>query len=112
MKYAMLIHIKPGYFESMAEEEQKAISAEYMALAEDPRARGGAQLQGIETATTVRVRDGQTLTANGPYADATEVFAGYYVFEAENLDQAIELAARIPAARQDGAIEVRPLAER
>lgn len=112
MKYAMLIHVKPGYFESMAEDEQKAISAEYMALAEDQRARGGAQLQGIETATTVRVRDGQTLTTDGPYAETKEVFAGFYVFEAENLDQAIELAARIPAARLDGAIEVRPVVER
>ncbi|HTX08855.1 MAG TPA: hypothetical protein VME22_09605 [Solirubrobacteraceae bacterium] len=58
MKYAMLIHVKPGYYESMAEDEQKGVSAEDMALAKDPRARGGAQLQGIETATTVRVQDG------------------------------------------------------
>lgn len=112
MKYAMLIHVKPGYFESMAEDEQKAISGEYVALAEDPRARGVAQLQGIETATTVRVRDGRTLTTDGPYADIKEVFAGFYVFEADNLDEAIELAARIPAARLDGAIEVRPVVER
>jgi hypothetical protein len=112
MKYEMLIHVKPGYFESMAEDERKAISAEYMALAEDPAARGGAQLQGTETVTTVRVRDGQTLTTDGPYADTKEVLAGFYVFEAENLDQAIELAARIPAARLDGAIEVRPVVER
>ncbi len=112
MKYAMLIHEKPGSFEALAEDEQRAVSAEYMALAEDPRARGGAQLQPIETATTVRVRDGQTLTTDGPYADTKEVFGGYYVFEADNLDEAIELAARIPAARFDGAIEVRPLVER
>ena len=86
--------------------------AEYVALAEDPRARGGAQLQPIETATTVRVQDGQTLTTDGPFADTKEVFVGYYVFEADNLDEAIELAARIPAARLGGAIEVRPLVER
>jgi hypothetical protein len=60
----------------------------------------------------VRVQDGQTLTTDGPYADTKEVFAGYIVFEAENLDEAIELAARIPAARLGGAIEVRPLVER
>jgi hypothetical protein len=83
-----------------------------MALAEDPRAVGGAQLQPIETATTVRVRDGQTLTTDGPYADTKEVFAGYYVFEAKDLDEAIELASRIPAARLEGAIEVRPVVER
>jgi hypothetical protein len=112
MKYAMLIHVRPDYVEALAEDEQKAVFAEYMALAEDPRARGGAQLQPIETATTVRVQDGQTLTTDGPYADTKEVFAGYYVFEADNLDEAIELAARIPAARLGGAIEVRPLVER
>ena len=112
MKYAMLIHEKPGYVEALAEDEQKAVFAAYMALAEDPRARGGAQLQPIKTATTVRVQDGQTLTTDGPYADTKEVFGGYYVFEADNLDEAIELAARIPAARLDGAIEVRPLVER
>jgi hypothetical protein len=112
MKYAMLIHEKPGYVQALAEDEQKAVFAEYMALAEDPRARGGAQLQPIETATTVRVQDDQTLTTDGPYVETKEVFGGYYVFEADNLDEAIELAARIPAARLGGAIEVRPLVER
>jgi hypothetical protein len=112
MKYAMFIHQKPGYVEALAEDERKAVFAEYMALAQDPRARGGEQLQPIETATTVRVQDGKTLTTDGPYADTKEVFAGYYVFEADNLDEAIEVAARIPAARHGGAIEVRPLVER
>ena len=112
MKYAMLINVEPGYVETLAEDERKAVFAEYTALAEDPRARGGAQLQPIETATTVRVRDGQTLTTDGPFADTKEVFAGYFVFEADSLDEAIELAARIPAARLGGAIEVRPLVER
>ena len=112
MKYAMLIHEKPGYVEALAEDEQKAVFAEYMALAEDPRARGGAQLQPIETAATVRVQDGRTLTTDGPYADTKEAFGGYYVFEADNLNEAIELAARIPAARLGGAVEVRPLVER
>ena len=112
MKYAMLIHVKPGYVEALAEDEQRAVFAEYRALAEDPRAQGSAPLQPIETATTVRVQDGQTLTTDGPYADTKEVFAGYIVFEAEHLDEAIELAARIPAARLGGAIEVRPVVER
>jgi hypothetical protein len=112
MKYAMLIHEKPGYVGALPEDEQKAVYAEYMALAEDPRARGGAQLQPVETARTVRVQDGETLTTDGPCAGTKEVLGGYYVFEADNLDDAIELAARIPAARLDGAIEVRPLVER
>jgi hypothetical protein len=112
MQYAMLIHAEPGYTDALSEEEQKGVFADYVALGEDPRTRGGAQLQPIETATTVRVQDGQTLTTDGPFADTKEVFVGYYVFEAENLDEAIELAARIPAARLGGAIEVRPLLER
>jgi hypothetical protein len=107
MKYAMLIHYKPGYSDALSEDEQKAVFAEYRALAEDPRVRGSAQLQPIETATTVRMQDGQTLTTNGPYADTKEVFGAYDVFELDNLDEAIELAARIPAARLGGAIEVR-----
>ena len=112
MQYAMLIHAKPGYTDTLSEDEQKAMFAEYVALGDDPRTRGGAQLQPIETATTVRVQEGQTLTTDGPYADTKEVFVGYYVFEADDLDEAIELATRIPAARLGGAIEVRPLVER
>jgi hypothetical protein len=112
MKYAMLIHYKPGYTDGLPEAEQEAVFAEYRTLAEDPRARGSVQLQPAETATTVRVQDGRALTTDGPYADTKEVFGAYYVFEGENLDEAIELAARIPAARFGGAIEVRPLVER
>ncbi len=113
MKYAMLIHYKPGHTEALAEEElQGDVRRVHGALETIPRYVGGAQLQPVETATTVRVQDGQTLTTDGPFADTKEVFGGYYVFEADNLDQAIELAARIPAARLGGAIEVRPLVER
>jgi hypothetical protein len=112
MQYAMLIHAKPDYTDGLSEDEQKAMFDDYVALGEDPRTRGGAQLQPIETATTVRVQEGQTLTTDGPFADTKEVLVGYYVFEADDLDEAIELAARIPAARLGGAIEVRPLVER
>jgi hypothetical protein len=107
----MLIHERPGYIEALGEDERKAVLAEYTALHEHTHARGGARLEPIETATTVRVQNGQTLTTDGPYADTKEVFGGFIVFEAENLDQAIEMAARIPAARFGGAIEVRPLLE-
>jgi hypothetical protein len=112
MKYAMLIHYKPDYYEALSEDEQKAMVAEYRALAQDPRAQYSAQLQSVETATTVRVQDGQTRIADGPYANTAEGFGAYYVFEVEHLDEAIELAARFPAARLGGAIEVRPLVER
>ncbi len=112
MKYALLIYSKPGSHEELPEDESKSVFAEYMALREDPRCLDGAGLQPVETATTVRVQDGQTLTTDGPYAETKEVFGGYYVYDADNLDQALELAARIPAARMGGAIEVRPVMER
>ena len=112
MKYATLIYSKPGSHEALPEAEYKDVFAGYTALSDDPRCVAGGQLQPVETATTVRVQNGNTLTTDGPYADTKEVFGGYYVFEADNLDEAIELASRIPAARLGGAIEVRPLVER
>jgi hypothetical protein len=99
-------------YEALSEEEQNAITAEYMAIAQTPGMLGGHQLQGPETATTVRVQDGSTLTTDGPFAETKEVIGGYYLFEADDLDAAIELASRIPAARMGGAIEVRPVVER
>jgi hypothetical protein len=99
-------------FESLSEGEQKAILGEYFALSEAPGVTGGAQLQPPTTATTVRVDDGETLTTDGPFVEAKEALGGYYLLEADDLDAAIELAARIPAARMGGAVEVRPLVER
>ena len=112
MKYALLIYSKPGSHEALPESEQQSALGEYSALREDPRCLDGAGLQGIETATTVRVQDGQTLTTDGPFADTKEVFGGYYVFDVPNLDDALEVAARIPAANLGGSIEVRPVLER
>lgn len=109
MKYALLIYSKPGSHEALSKDKYDAALGEYGALSEDPRCDSGAQLQPVETATTVRVQDGRTLTTDGPFADTKEVFGGYYVFEAGNLDEAIELASRIPAARIGGAVEVRPV---
>jgi len=73
---------------------------------------GGAQLQPPATATTVRVEDGNTLITDGPFVETKEALGGYFLFEADDLDAAIELASRIPAARMGGAVEVRPLVER
>ena len=112
MKYALLIYSKPGSHEALSEDEYGQAMGEYGALSEDSRCVGGSQLQPVETATTVRVEDGKTLTTDGPYADTKEVFGGFYVFEAGDIDEAIELASRIPAGRIGGAIEVRPLMER
>ena len=111
MKYALLIYVEPGSFDGLSDDERKAITAEYMAVGEEPGMVGGEQLSAIETATTVRVSDGQTLTTDGPFADTKEVFGGYYVLEADNLDRPID-ASRIPAARMGGSVEVRPIVER
>jgi hypothetical protein len=112
MKYALLIYEKPGSLDGLSEDQYKAIYAEYAALSDDSRCLDGAQLQPIQTATTVRVQNGSALTTDGPYADTKEVFGGYYVFDAGNLDEALELAARVPAANHGGAVEVRPVVER
>ena len=69
-------------------------------------------MQPPETATTVRVQDGRTLTTDGPFVEIKEAIGGYFFYEADDLDAAIELAARVPAARMGGGVEVRPIAER
>jgi hypothetical protein len=99
-------------FESLSEDEQKAVMGEYFAISETPGISGGDQLQPADTATTVRVQDGRALTTDGPFVETKEALGGYYLFEADDLDAAIELAARIPAARMGGAVEVRPVVER
>jgi hypothetical protein len=109
MQYALLIYAEPGYGDGLPEPEREAALAEFRALADDDRAVGGAQLEPVETATSVRVVGGRTLMTDGPFADTKEVLGGFYLFEAADLDEAIELAARIPAARYGGTIEVRPV---
>jgi len=111
MKYAMLIYTDPDKFPVLSEAEQRAVTAEYFALREEPTCLEGAQLQPAAAATTVRIQGGETLTTDGPFAETKEVFGGYYVFELENLDAALEMAARIPMARMGGSVEVRPLVE-
>jgi hypothetical protein len=83
-----------------------------MAINQTPGATPGLWMQPPETATTVRVQDGRTLTTDGPFAEMKEALGGYLFYEADDLDAAIELASRIPAARMGGAVEVRPLVER
>jgi hypothetical protein len=114
MQYMLLIHSgdAPEKWDTLSEDEQKAVMGEYFAIGQTSGVTGGDQLQPVETATTVRVEDGRTLTTDGPFADTKEALGGYYLFEADGLDAAIEVAARIPAARMGGAIEVRPVVER
>jgi hypothetical protein len=93
------------------EDEQKAVFADYQAVSSTPGVTPGLQLDEPTTATTVRVEDGKTLTTDGPFVAVKEALGGYLVFEADDLDAAIELAARVPAARMGGAVEVRPIME-
>jgi hypothetical protein len=109
VQYLLMIYDRP-YPDDLPQSEREAIYGEYMAISSSPAVTGGAQLQ--PTATTVRVQDGRTLATDGPFAEAKEQLGGYFILEADDLDAALEVAARIPAARMDGAIEVRPLVER
>jgi hypothetical protein len=118
MKYLLLIHQgdtptprDPEAWARLSEEEQNAVYADYQAINQTPGVTSGLQLGEPETATTVRVENGETLTTDGPFVAVKEALGGYLVFEADDLDAAIELASRIPAARMGGAVEVRPVAE-
>ena len=115
MNYVLLIYQGttplPGSdaWEALPDEEQKAIYADYGALNHAPGVTPGLPLGLPQNATTVRVEDGKPVKADGPYVGFTEAVAGYFVLQADDLDAAVELAARIPAARLGGAIEVRPV---
>ncbi len=114
MKYALLIYSDEatGAYERLSETEQTAVMAEYFAISELPATYDGAQLQPGTSATTVRVGDGETLTTDGPFAETKEVLGGFYLIDVGDLDAALEIAARIPAARMGGSVEVRPIVER
>lgn len=118
MKYMLLIHqgSAPTPYDQeawgrLSEDDQQAVYADYQALNQTPGVSPGLQLQPPETATTVRVENGSTLTTDGPFVAIKEALGGYFVFEADDLDAAIEVAARVPAARMGGAVEVRPVVE-
>jgi hypothetical protein len=117
MKYMLLIHQGdtpvPGTpeWENVSEDEQRQIYADYQALNQTGGVTTGVWLESPEAATTVRVENGQTLVTDGPFVAVKEALGGYLFYEAENLDAAIELASRIPAARLGGGIEIRPLKE-
>jgi hypothetical protein len=115
VKYMLLIHQGntpvPGTpeWDKLSEDEQRAMYTDYQAINETPGVTTGLWLEPPEMATTVRVESGETLTTDGPFVAVKEALGGYLFYEADDLDAAIELAARIPAARLGGAIEVRPV---
>ena len=118
MKYMMLIHqgtsptpLQPDEWATLPADEQQRVHADYREVNETPGVTPGLGLQLPDTATTVRVRDGKTLTTDGPFVETKEALGGYFIFEADDLDAAIALAARVPAARLGGAVEIRPIME-
>jgi len=116
VKYMLLIHQGttplPGTpeWEALSPDEQGAVYASYGEVNATPGVTPGVRMAGPETATTVRVQDGRTLTTDGPFAEIKEAIGGYLFLEADDLDATIELAAKIPAARMGGGVEVRPIA--
>ena len=118
MRYMLLIHQgttpTPRDAEAWArlsEAEQQQVVADYQAINQTPGVTPGEQLAAPETATTVRVQDGRALTTDGPFVELKEAIGGFLFLEADDLDAAIALAARVPAARLGGAVEVRPIVE-
>ena len=115
MQYLLLINDDEAHWGDMPEDERNAIYAEYGTYTEDLQSRGilvGAnQLQPGGTATVVHIRDGETFTTDGPFAETKEVLGGYYLIDVDTLDEALEWAAKIPSARY-GHIEVRPIVMR
>ena len=118
MKYMLLIHqgSAPTPYDQeawsrLSEAEQNQVYADYQGINQTPGVEPGVQMQPPETATTIRVEDGRTLTTDGPFVAVKEALGGYFVLEADDLDAAIEVASRVPAARLGGAVEVRPIAE-
>ena len=114
MKYLLLIYQDEQSWDAISESERQQIYGDYRKLREQLQKTGqfvsGSQLQPISTATSVRVRDGKELVTDGPFAETHEQLGGYFLVEAENLDEATSIAARIPSAKT-GTIEVRPLVE-
>jgi hypothetical protein len=112
MKYMLLIHHGDSpEFGTLSAEEQQAVYRDYQAVNETPGVTPGQWMEPPETATTVRVQDGRTLTTDGPFVAIKEALGGYLFLDADDLDAAIELASRIPAARLGGGIEIRPFKE-
>lgn len=112
MKYALLIYADERSWEELGEREQAAAYREYGAISELPSVLHDHQLHPVAATTTVRVKNNRPVLDDGPLHDVSAPLGGYYLMEADDLQTALEVAARIPAARQGGAVEVRPVVER
>jgi hypothetical protein len=108
MEFLALIHGDQASWEAMTDEERQSVYQRYMDFSDRPEVVGGAELQSTDTASTVRMRNGDRLVTDGPYAEVKEPLGGFFILDAPSVDDACRLAAEIPAA-EHGAIEVRPV---
>jgi hypothetical protein len=111
MQYALLVYERPGAYDGLSAEELESLTAEYLAIRSDEGVFDGAHLAPASTATTVRMRDGKSVFSDGPFAETKEVFGGYYLMVADDLDRALAVVQKIPAIRMGGSVEVRPVVE-
>jgi len=111
VKYMLLVYDDPANWTDIGEDEMTGLYAEYAAVAQDTATVHSAQLQPITTAKTVRVNGGGIDTTDGPFAETKEHLGGYYLVDADSIEAAVELAAKIPSARLGGSVEVRPVVE-
>jgi hypothetical protein len=111
MKYMLLVYDNPANWESVTEEQMQGLYAEYAAVTQNPATVHSAQLKPAETAKTVRINGGDTLTTDGPFAETKEQLGGYYLVDTDSIEDAVAIAATIPSARLGGSIEVRPIVE-
>jgi hypothetical protein len=112
MQYVLLIYDDPSVWAKVPPEDYPKLYEEYGAIAQLPSTKGGAQLQPVDTARSVRVNGGKPIVTDGPFAETKEVLGGFYVIDAGSQAEAEEIAARIPSARMGGTVEVRPVVER
>jgi hypothetical protein len=111
MQYMLLVYDAPGAWPTLTDEEMGKVYSEYAAVSQNTATKHSAQLKGTEEAKTVRIKDGETLVTDGPFAETKETLGGYYLVEAGSIDEAAKLAAQIPSARFGGSVEVRPIVE-
>jgi hypothetical protein len=109
VQYALLIYIDPEATADYSDEQRQALTAEYMDIRSDPRVVRGASLRPAETATTVRMPDATPLITDGPFSNTKEVFGGFFLLEADDIDAALEISQKVPALRMGGVVEIRPL---
>ena len=112
MKYMLLVYDDPTQWTDVTEEQMQGLYVEYGAVSANPATVGSGQLQPVETARTIRIKGGETLVTDGPFTETKEQLGGYYLVEAESIDDAAKIGAQIPSARMGGSVEVRPLVER